>query len=825
MTADNCCQVRNTALKVFPNIDVVQDVWHFLMRYLVCVKDGTKNPHRGEVAKDIVDAILKMKAANGVPAVYRSQEEQEERLVEAYNKWKERGGVWTAAAERVHAKQLTHVKKGCLTRPRDDIATDGSRIEGSHKGWNSIMRAFPSGLEVMNALGHDHVLRHNVRLDMQDDSLDKSMFMYYTYGSHHIHLTNACIKLWNTLVEAQRRSGPQPADIRTLPELRPADSREKFGLVKMSAETATQYSLATIKQEPGDQMIDLSLQDMLDPDRILEEIGVDPALLNVPVPESLPQQPEDPTPNTWFPAALISSTSVVPTPTAGALSTTPSSALSTTPSSALSTTLSSALATTPSNASALPASRAPAATPSDASVLSASGAPTPAHKSSAPVIAASPALAVATPSAPAISTSANAPPAIPPVLDGPPPKKKACLTVAGMPPPMKSRQNGAGQDGSLSSTTARKQFVQPQNTRGTLDAMFAHIANATATGPHATFLAPTPTNEPCLPSAAIVGLTRSQRLFSVVTQVDPRALTFSKGGSSREFYLFMKLRATHKWATFQMLPYDWVCAASTYNTAIKDLNREHGAAFPLKTPRALLDKLSVVEAQIFGRIRDNNYRSRSGRTEFWEYHSKAVYLGSKIQRMVDDDAFKMGKNHVCGRCKRIMYPEGKNHKENHSRNVCSDGVRQSPEKVHLVINGISRDFVEQPPPFPQPKDIFTDGNIFHPARFMEVVRTFYDRIVINHSAPGALAMYDYAFAALLYDRTVIVPRLDGRPSKVIFKLFHSFTLAPGEAAVLNDHEAETYLRMDCLSEPPLEVMQDAAAVGGLPGAPEGVGLA
>ncbi len=31
MTADNCCQVRNTALKVFPNIDVVQDVWHFLM--------------------------------------------------------------------------------------------------------------------------------------------------------------------------------------------------------------------------------------------------------------------------------------------------------------------------------------------------------------------------------------------------------------------------------------------------------------------------------------------------------------------------------------------------------------------------------------------------------------------------------------------------------------------------------------------------------------------------------------------------------------------------------------------------------------------------
>ncbi len=147
------------------------------------------------------------------------------------------------------------------------------------------MRAFSSGLEVMNALGHDHVLRHNVRLDMQDEALDQSMFMYHTYGSHHIHLTNACAKLWNTLVEAQKRSGPLPANIHTLPELRPVDSHERFGLVEMSTETATQYALATIKQEPGDDMLDLTSQEMLDADRVLKEIGVDPALLNVPVSE------------------------------------------------------------------------------------------------------------------------------------------------------------------------------------------------------------------------------------------------------------------------------------------------------------------------------------------------------------------------------------------------------------------------------------------------------------------------------------------------------------------------------------------------------------
>ncbi|PIL37602.1 hypothetical protein GSI_01296 [Ganoderma sinense ZZ0214-1] len=250
--------------------------------YLVCVQDGTKNPHRGEVANDLVDAILKAKAANGVPAIYHPQAEQEERLVKVYNKWKEHGGVWTAAAAKVHAKQLTHVQKGCLARPRNDIPTDGSRIEGSHKGWNSIMRAFPSGLEVMNALGHDHVLRHNVRLDMRDGCLDKSMFMYYTFGSHHIRLVNAGVKLWNTLIEAQKKNGPLPANIRALPALRPADSQEKFGLVKMSAETATQYSLATIKQEPGDEAIDLSPETVLDADRLLQEIGVDPALLAMP---------------------------------------------------------------------------------------------------------------------------------------------------------------------------------------------------------------------------------------------------------------------------------------------------------------------------------------------------------------------------------------------------------------------------------------------------------------------------------------------------------------------------------------------------------------
>ena len=99
------------------------------------------------------------------------------------------------------------------------------------------------------------------------------------------------MKLWNTLVEhRQRRKGPLPANVHTLTEFRLVESGEHFGLVKMSTKTTTQYSLTTIKWEPEDEALDLSLQVILDPDRILEEIGVDSVLLRTPVFEPAPSR-------------------------------------------------------------------------------------------------------------------------------------------------------------------------------------------------------------------------------------------------------------------------------------------------------------------------------------------------------------------------------------------------------------------------------------------------------------------------------------------------------------------------------------------------------
>ena len=75
----------------------------FFARYLIVVVNGTKNPHRSTVAKDITDAILQTRASKGVSAIYHSKEEQESRLTTAFKKWSARPDVWSAAAPKVSA--------------------------------------------------------------------------------------------------------------------------------------------------------------------------------------------------------------------------------------------------------------------------------------------------------------------------------------------------------------------------------------------------------------------------------------------------------------------------------------------------------------------------------------------------------------------------------------------------------------------------------------------------------------------------------------------------------------------------------------------------
>ncbi|KAI1797610.1 hypothetical protein LXA43DRAFT_1126227, partial [Ganoderma leucocontextum] len=282
VVVDSCCHFRKMILQVFPETVVLQDVWHLIMRYMICVLGGTKNPHRREVGEDISNAIIKTKAHQGIPARYWSQEEQEERLVKAFEKWVAVGGVWNAAADKTHRDQLEHIRKGCLARPREDVATDGSRIEGTHKGWNSLQRTHPSGVKVLTDLAADHVLRHNIRVDYAN--ANPYPFTLSTFGSHHIHLVNACAKLWNALLDpANRDQKRPPADLLPAPVLQPADSQESFGLVKANSDVTVYHSFVTLKEEPEATLINLTSEDPEEAERIVRSLGLDPSLLNRPL--------------------------------------------------------------------------------------------------------------------------------------------------------------------------------------------------------------------------------------------------------------------------------------------------------------------------------------------------------------------------------------------------------------------------------------------------------------------------------------------------------------------------------------------------------------
>ncbi|KAH9001813.1 hypothetical protein EDB86DRAFT_2827581 [Lactarius hatsudake] len=302
VAADNCCQIRNAVIKVLPNADVVLNVYHFLMRqgfrivfsisimaltvhltrFLAVIINGTKNPHRAEVAKDITDAILKKRAANGKGAEYWTKEEQ----------WSRKSGVWSAAASQVYTDQMSHVRKGCLVRKREDICSNGSRIEGSHKGWNSLQRAQPSGLAVFVALSHDHILRRNICIATANNkSSPFSSFNASTFGSHHTRLANYTAKFWNWLWLSKPGSS---SGLLALPEMKAVSSDETFGLVNSECATTFGGLFSEVKAAPRtedlsllmsglneDSDLDLDLQ--VERGRVVDEFGIDSSLFDVPM--------------------------------------------------------------------------------------------------------------------------------------------------------------------------------------------------------------------------------------------------------------------------------------------------------------------------------------------------------------------------------------------------------------------------------------------------------------------------------------------------------------------------------------------------------------
>ncbi|KAJ7094400.1 hypothetical protein C8R44DRAFT_835389 [Mycena epipterygia] len=287
IVVNNCCQVETEILKALPNIAICLDVYHFMMRYLAAVLNGTNNPHRTKVAMDIQNAILKNSASKGVLAQYWTKEEQEANIIAVYDKYSSMG-VWSAVAHTVHTAQLKHLRKGCLSRPCQDVTSDGSQIEGSHKGWNGLQRANSSGIELQSTLSHDFVLRRNLRIAFakkpgNGSNLDG--FVRSTFGSHHVRLVTHTASIVNAILhtEAVKQKSAIPAQS-LRPMLINVPSGKVFGLVQ-SQHNDTFGGLLTIKSEDldDDQRLNNVLQNPADPQIILKDLNIDPVLWHEPL--------------------------------------------------------------------------------------------------------------------------------------------------------------------------------------------------------------------------------------------------------------------------------------------------------------------------------------------------------------------------------------------------------------------------------------------------------------------------------------------------------------------------------------------------------------
>ena len=289
-------------------------MYSMVTRYMATILGGSKNPHRVAVMSDVTNAILKQHASESERgAKYWDQVEQEQRLVAAYDKWALNRTVWSVASEK--AKQPRnprqciandnpgsrftrnnlhrHVPRGCLQRSRQDIMSDGSRIEGCHKAWNMLQKLQPSGIVMLTTLSHDFIHRQNIHIGFQCH--EKTPFIASMAGSHHTGIIDAIAKLYNRLRMLDPKSALVP-----LPELQFINSGETFGLVP-SEHIMTFGGL--VKEEVNEFQVDAALFQVnsqgdtsgnhmdttvecqaiqSSQDFIFNELNIDPKLLELP---------------------------------------------------------------------------------------------------------------------------------------------------------------------------------------------------------------------------------------------------------------------------------------------------------------------------------------------------------------------------------------------------------------------------------------------------------------------------------------------------------------------------------------------------------------
>ncbi|THH23181.1 hypothetical protein EUX98_g7992 [Antrodiella citrinella] len=842
--ADNCCQIRRAVLAAFPAIRVVLDVWHFICRYTTTVLDGTRNPHRVQVFSDIRDAILKVPAENGRPAVYWSQEDQAIRLVSVYQKWSEKGGVWSRASAK-------HVRKGCLSRPADEelnqndpIAKDGSRMESTHRGWNKMNIGHASGLENMVHLGFDHVLRYNIRRAHSSSViLAKRPFAKSTHGSHYVGFVDSVARQWNMLCDTLKMPLPP------LPELEDVQSNEAFGLGPSLSASDYDKLLKVPKIEPKeDSDSEEPEEEILESIQIMRTLSIKPAERFVPehptdTPDVIPGIAVKRTPSHTVPAPESSSHNTpTNTPIIDLCSIDELPSRPTTPS--LPSQQCSVVGHVPAEAVLEPGHIERAESEAQAAAESLTRQQVRAGKRRATEISNDLKMQF--------------------LLDGTREDEQRrkrlrvehdvgwdsgtemqLISEAGpdTSQALQSLQSQLNQFGGstafsfdvkAAAVTHISQRLRPSgstptrgsNTSTTTPAKIHPFFGSLGANPSVPRLSSEPvssspaansTSQATLPVQAsnrtiqqltaqlpppkgeCGPLTRSQRIFKFRTTTDARALAIGGGEFYKhEWFLFMLMRLENGWQSFNMGSSEIVHATEQYNDRLSRENIRRGILSTVpKTPRTVLNKLGEVEDICTKRIKTQNFKSSSGREEFWKRHCDAVPLG----RVSEDSKAKGRKGMVCSRCKTLMYPGGRNSELNHAKGHCSDGA---PVKFGWQGKLQVKEKDKLPGPlFPLPRGIFMNGESFHPLVFLSTLHDVYDKVFVeSHPIKELYLEYD-AFIGFLHERTIRISDSGSYLFNIppfVDIVFPSQISDESRNALIVQHAGHPHLRLDCLRD-------------------------
>jgi hypothetical protein len=204
---------------------IFQDIHHVSGRITTTVHRGTSNPRYGEVARAVGDCFFRQRAIKGgkgersKPAVFRSPQDQAERLAELISGERFIHGIWTEASVKVIQNEIEHALKGCCSHSLD-LPSDTSRVESTHKEWRQIQHGVTGSWRLLVLNGHHLVLRRNIRTALNNGSA--SAFLTSTQGSSHLSLIHHINSLHNKIFP----------HLPPLPLFKDVKSGERFGVVR-----------------------------------------------------------------------------------------------------------------------------------------------------------------------------------------------------------------------------------------------------------------------------------------------------------------------------------------------------------------------------------------------------------------------------------------------------------------------------------------------------------------------------------------------------------------------------------------------------------------